>query len=229
MAVAVCAIVLLPFLSLPVRAADRLVVGDFSLGVNSLGVPEGWELKEKAGRAGLKVVEDDGVPAVRFQSTNASFSLQREVKANLGEYPILSWKWKVTQLPAGGDFRRSKTDDQAAQLFVAFNRRQTIVYMWDTTAPQGTIGDANAPPFMSIKVVVMRSAGGETGKWLTEHRNVYDDYRKFFGPTDKPPVVTGIRLQINSQHTKTRAESCFADVMFTKQMQAAIAPEDLGR
>jgi hypothetical protein len=196
------------------HAGERLVVGDFAAGTNSDGVPTGWQLKEKAGRAFVSIVNVDSLKAVQLRSTNTSFSLQRQVNADLKKLPILRWKWKVTKLPEGGDFRHSKTDDQAAQLFVAFNKRQMIVYIWDTTAPKDLVGDALAPPFMSIKVVVVRSAKEDAGKWLTESRNVYEDYRKFYGDTSRPPVVSGVRLQINTQHTKSSAESSFADLAF---------------
>jgi hypothetical protein len=43
---------------------------------------------------------------------------------------------------------------------------------------------------------------------------VYDDYKKLFG--EEPRAVEGVRLQINSQHTETSAESNFADVVFEK-------------
>lgn len=195
-------------------AGERLVVGDFSTGTTAEGLPNGWQLKERSGRADLSVVSDDGVRAVQLRSTNTSFSLQRSITAELKKFPILSWKWKVTKLPEGGDFRKSKTDDQAAQLFVAFNKRQMIVYLWDSTAPKGLTGDAAAPPFMSIKVVVLRSSKSDAGKWVTESRNVYEDYKKLYGDNGSPPVVAGVRLQINTQHTKSSAESYFADLAF---------------
>ena len=91
------------------------------------------------------------------------------------------------------------------------------MYIWDTTAPQGLIQDAPAPFFMSIKAVVVRSGSAELGKWITESRNVYEDYKKLFGNSGKPPVVSGMRLQINSQHTKTSAESYFSELVFQKQ------------
>jgi hypothetical protein len=75
--------------------------------------------------------------------------------------------------------------------------------------------DAPAPPFMTIKAVVMRSGTADLGTWINETRNVYDDYRKLFG--EEPPAVRGVRLQINSQHTETSAESYFADVEFKTQ------------
>jgi hypothetical protein len=202
--------------STPVWAADQVVIGDFSSAVDGSGKLTGWQVKEKSGKADFAVVKDDGIHAVRLRSSNTSFSLQKEVHVDLKQYPILTWKWKVTKLPNGGDFRKSSTDDQAAQLFLAFSKIRAIVYIWDTTAPQGTMADAAAPFFMSIKAVVIRSGKTETGSWITETRNVYDDYRKLFGgePGDD---VGGVRIQINSQHTGTSAESYFANIAFKKQ------------
>jgi hypothetical protein len=196
-------------------ADDRLVIADFSAGVDAAGVPKGWQVKEKSGKADLKVVKDGDVHAVLFRSADTSFSLQKEVKVNIKQYPVLSWKWKAVKQPTGGDFRRSKTDDQAAQLFLGFTKTRAIVYIWDTTAPQGLMESTSPVPFMTVKVVVVRSGPAELGKWITETRNVYEDYKKFYG--DEPPTVSGVRLQINSQHTGTSAESLFADVEFRKK------------
>ena len=195
---------------------DRNCIGDFSAGVGERGIPKGWQLKERLGEAQFSLDKVDGLDALALRSTNTSFSFQREVKADLSAYPLLSWKWKVTKLPEGGDFRSRRTDDQAAQLFVAFSRTRFIVYLWDTSAPKNLVADAFAPPFMSIKVVVLRSGPNDTGKWITETRNVFEDYKRLYGTFDKPPVVSGMRIQINTQHTRTSAESYFADLTFKK-------------
>ena len=198
-----------------VLAEDSLTVADFSSAAAGGGVPPGWELKEKSGKADFAVVKDGDVSAVRFRSSNTSFSLQKELKVDLKQFPVLAWKWKVAKLPTGGDFRKSKTDDQAAQLFVAFTKTKSIVYIWDTNAPQGLMEDTTPVPFMHVKVVVVRSGPADMGKWISESRNVYEDYKKLFG--EEPPAVSGMRLQINSQHTGTSAESYFATVAFKKQ------------
>jgi hypothetical protein len=209
--------VLAAFVPALVQADDRLSVGDFSLGADERGVPRGWQLSEKAGHAAFSLTREGQVPALCMQSTNTSFSFQRKVNADLNQFPVLSWKWKVTHLPKGGDFRKSSTDDQAAQLFVAFGRTRSIVYLWDSTAPEGLMADAISPPFMSVKVVVVRSGPANLGRWITESRNVYEDYKKLFGTTDNPPMVSGMRMQINTQHTRTSGECAFADLTFAKK------------
>lgn len=196
-------------------AGDSVVIADFSSGVDAKGVPKGWQIKEKSGKADFAVEKEGDMPVFKLKSANTSFSLQKEVNVDLKQYPVLTWKWKVTALPAGGHFKKSKTDDEAAQLFLAFSKTKAIVYIWDTTAPKGTLDDAPSPPFMTIKAVVVESGKAETGKWITESRNVYEDYKKLFGK--EPPPVAAVRLQINSQHTGTSAESYFTDVVFKKQ------------
>ena len=206
---------LLTLFLVPAWSTTNVVIGDFTNGADQKGVPVGWQLNEKSGRADLAVVEENGVSALRLTSNDSSFSIQKTVDVDVSRYPLMSWRWKVTRLPEGGDFRKSKTDDQAAQLFLAFSRTRAIVYIWDTTAPQGLSENAASPPFMNIKAVVVQSGESQTGRWLTETRNVYNDYKKLFG--HEPPPVGGIRIQINSQHTSSAAESYFADVVFRSQ------------
>ena len=132
----------------------------------------------------------------------------------------MEWQWKVTELPKGGDFRKSATDDQAAQLYVVFFwgvfKKQAIAYIWDSTAPVGTTAKVSPPiPFVTIHAVVVRSGDKKLGKWVTETRNVVEDYKKLFG--SKVKEVQAIRIQINSQHTKSEAESYWRFVRFKAQ------------
>jgi hypothetical protein len=163
-----CALILVLHASVSVWADDRVVVADFSLGADVRGVPEAWQLAENSGQASFSLAKVDGLNALLLRSADTSFSIQRRVKIDLERYPILTWKWKVTRLPTGGDFRKAKTDDQAAQLFLALSRTKAIVYVWETTAPQGLIAEASAPPLMRVKVVVVRSGPLQTGRWITE-------------------------------------------------------------
>jgi Protein of unknown function (DUF3047) len=195
-------------------ASERIIVADFACDLGNGGHPSGWQLHEKTGKADYKVVQDSGIPALRLRSEDTSFALQKAVDINPSLYPVLSWKWKVTKLPDGGDFRKSNADDQAAQIFLAFSNRKTIAYIWDTTAPAGAVENASAVPFVSVKAIVVRSGSGDAGRWITETRNVWDDYKALYG--DDPPVLAGIRIQINSQHTATSGESYFADLAFER-------------
>jgi hypothetical protein len=67
-------------------------------------------------------------------------------------------------------------------------------------------------PFLDLHAVVVRSGEAHAGKWITERRDVVADYRRLFGR--EPDRIRGIRIQINSQHTKSQAEAYWRSVKF---------------
>jgi hypothetical protein len=154
---------------------------------------------------------------LHFRSRGSSFGLERGVDVNLAEYPYLSWRWKVSKLPPEGDFRHARTDDQAAQVLVAFEDRRILTYLWDSNAPQGAMENASAIPLVHIVAVVCRSGAAEIDQWESEVRNVAADYRRAYGRSPVPRVKA-IRLQINAQHTGAAAESYFGDVAFRNSL-----------
>ena len=186
---------------------------------NSRGgkLPDGWMVKVNHGVPDIATGSDDEAAFVRLRSRKASFALERSVDVDLDQYPYLAWRWKVSELPRGGDFRRSATDDQAAQVLVAFQDRRVLTYIWDTTAPKGAMQSASSIPLVHIFAFVCRSGPEELNRWLSEARNIVEDYGRAYGR--RPPRVKGVRLQINSQHTGTTAESNFAEVVFRSTAQ----------
>ncbi len=172
----------------------------------------GWQIKTNHGRPAISTCTDDDTACVHLNSVNSSFGLERAVDINPSEMPYLSWRWKVSRLPAGGDFRRAASDDQAAQVLVVFADRRVIAYIWDTTAPKGTMASASSIPLLRVFAVVCESGPVDLNRWMTESRNVAADYgRAYLKPA---PHVKGIRLQVNSQHTGSSAESYFGEVAF---------------
>jgi len=175
-------------------------------------LPEGWQLKVNHGAPDLTVIGERAERVLRFKSRKSSFALERGVDVDVTQYPLLAWRWKVSELPAGGDFRRPATDDQAAQVLVAFADRRVLTYIWDSSAPKGSWQSASSVPLLHIFALVCRSGREELNQWLPETHNLAQDYQKAF---ERPPArVKGIRLQINTQHTGTSAESYFGDISF---------------
>jgi hypothetical protein len=177
-------------------------------------LPSDWQIKVNRGRPEISVCRDgEGrEPCLHLKSVKASFALERGVDVSPGDTPYLTWSWKVTRLPNGGDFRRASTDDQAAQVLVAFADRRVITYLWDSTAPKGAMQNSSAIPLLRIYAVVCQSGTAQANRWIAENHNVAADYQRAYGKT--APHVKGLRLQINSQHTGTVAESYFGEVAF---------------
>lgn len=181
------------------------------------GLPDGWRIRVTRGTPDVSVVRDLPGTVLRFKSRSSSFGVERAVDVDPAQYPFLTWKWKVSELPRDGDFRHARTDDQAAQILLAFEDRRILCYLWDSTAPKNTMQSASAIPLLHIFAVVCRSGAAEANQWLSEGRNLADDYRRAFGDR-AVPHIRGIRLQINTQHTGASAESYFGDVTFRNSL-----------
>ncbi len=179
--------------------------------------PPDWQIKVVHGKPDVSVCQEEDGSCLHLKSEKSSFGLEHGVDVNPQQTRFLTWRWKVTQLPAGGDFRHATRDDQAAQVLVAFADRHVLSYIWDTTAPKGTAESASSIPLVHIFAVVCESGPAEANRWISETRDIAADYQRAYG---RPaPQVKGVRLQINSQHTGTIAESYFGEVAFRSSVQ----------
>ncbi len=180
-------------------------------------LPSNWQMKVNHGKPDVSVCPDANGTCLRLKSVNSSFGLERNVDVDPADMPYLTWRWKVAQLPQGGDFRRASTDDQAAQVLVAFADRRVLSYIWDTTAPKGTSQNAGFIPLVRVFAIVCESGGAGLNQWMSETHDMAADYQRAYGKA--APHVKGLRIQINSQHTGTSAESYFGEVAFRSSPQ----------
>jgi Protein of unknown function (DUF3047) len=203
-------------------AAAQVVVEDWSAqAVGSKGIPAGWRGQNWGSpKYDFTIVTNDGHKALQMRSANEGSTISKEVKGNvnLKETPILEWSWKVTTLPKDGNSCRKATDDQAGQVFVVWPRfpeavrSQIIGYVWDTTQPVGTV--CKSEKTGTVTYIVVRSGPAELGKWLTERRNVADDYKRVFGGEPDPP--SAVSIAIDSNDTNSTAESFMGALLFRR-------------
>jgi hypothetical protein len=203
-------------------AADTVVIESWDKQPqNQQGIPDGWQ-KQNWGspKYDFTIVSEGGERAIRLRSNNDSSTITKEFKVDVRQYPILQWRWKVVTLPKGGDARHKETDDEAAQLYVTFPRfpsavRSRIIgYIWDTAAPAGSIFPSQKVG--NVNFVVVRSGEGELNKWLTETRNVLEDFTRIYGEAPKEDVGA-VSISINSQNTGTSAEAFFDGISFKRK------------
>ena len=226
---AYCLIFLLIFpLAAPAEINQTVIAVGFSGSDTQKGVPSGWELDRKTGTATLRLIKDGESYCLNMVSDQSSFGIKKAVKLNIREYLYLNWTWKVSKLPPGGDVRKSETDDQAAQIYLAFPAKgfpaklntPVIGYIWDNEAPKEWTGRSPQLGGGKMRYVVVRNKIDKLGRWYAEKRNIYHDYQKLFrdlqGGEPTGPMQ-GISLYINSQHTRSAAECYIGDIFFSHQ------------
>lgn len=165
------------------------------------------------------------------KSTQAASGLVHRIKFNAQKYPMISWKWRVLTFPdkqkvlPKGETGSGKTegtrekgwiekDDYAARVYVIFYNWnfmniKSLEYVWDESLPKGTI--LTSPFFRNIKILVAESGKDHPGEWVSEERNVYNDYTKAFG-RHPSASVGAIALMTNSDNTRSTAEAEYKDI-----------------
>ena len=208
------AVVARPSLPAPAVVESETVRIDFAGELDEHGVPAPWIRKKKTGEYGYRVerAENRSIgTAVHFVADRSSFSLNRKVRIDPEVHDSVTWFWRAEELPPGGDLR-TKRNDQAVQVLLFFQGGKTLSYVWDTTAPVGTSSDESVPLLARVKVLVLRSGTEGLGEWQVETRNFAADFRRLHG---RPPgQLRAIRVQSNSQHTKSVAKGAFGPLLF---------------
>jgi hypothetical protein len=216
------ALALVLSLAATVPAADQVLVEDWSTqAAGGAGIPAGWQRQNWGSpKYDFTIVAEDGRKALRMRSANEGSTISKDVKGkvNLAETPLLEWSWKVTTLPKGANSCRKASDDQAAQVFVVWPRfpeavRSRIIgYVWDTTAPAGTI--CKSEKTGTVTYVVVRSGTADLGKWFTERRNVAEDFRRIYG--EEPEAPAAVSVAIDSNDTSSTSESSIGALLFRR-------------
>lgn len=51
-------------------------------------------------------------------------------------------------------------------------------------------------------------------QWVSEERNIYEDYKKAFG--QEPPMISGVAIMTDTDNTGESAVAYYGDIIFKK-------------
>lgn len=133
----------------------------------------------------------DGRPGIRAVGRSSASGLYRRVQFAPAECPWIEWTWRVDRLQAGADIRIMEADDVAASIFLLFgdpgpfhDEVPTLRYAW--TNGRVAAGEILDNPYYpgTVRVIVLRSGDSPLGEWVSERRNLVEDFTRAFG---RPP------------------------------------------
>lgn len=166
--------------------------------------------------------EENGNKYLYYNHTDArhlNLPLKERDNINIYKTPILSWRWKVDQIPEGADETSKDTNDAAASIYVVFDMGRvalfkrvpkSIRYTWSSTLKKGS---DHSIFFGNQKIVVLESGEEKVGKgWIKVKRNIVDDYRRLFGD-DPPGTPLAILILSDGDSTHQPAIASYDDLM----------------
>ena len=157
---------------------------------------------------------------LQAETTGRATNAGREAKVNLRLYNLFRWRWRVHQLPEGGNEEVEDKNDSGAAVRLVFKGwpvPKTLKYVWSATLPAGT--ETVSPASDKTKVIVLESGTDRLGQWVWEEVNAYEDYKRLFG--GEPRLAFAVIT--DSDNTKSPVRADYDDVVFL------IAPEDTSK
>lgn len=145
-----------------------------------------WERHSFTGETRYRLTEIDGQAAVHALCTEASASgLFYEQDIDLERTPIIEWRWRVERTFSGIDEQSRAGDDYPARLYAVDRhnvmrwRTRAINYVWASEMSQGA--QWNNAYQSRAAMMAMRSGADEDTGWVTERRNLREDFRDIHG------------------------------------------------
>jgi hypothetical protein len=134
----------------------------------------------------------------------------------------LSWRWRATTLPAGGDECTKGKGDSAAVVYVTWKRGlrwYTLKYVWSSTGVKGSICARKRNPFVAQDTVILRS-GGPLNVWQQERIDLRAAFRKHFedgDPDADVPNFGGVGIMTDGDQTHSRSAADFGSFVVTTE------------
>jgi len=229
-------------LAVPLQASDTLIrVGAFSTLNPGDPLPAPWEplkFRKIERHTRYRLVADGDQTVLAAQSRQSASGLIRRVSIDLRTTPYFNWRWKVTRVYSQGDATRKDGDDYPAIIYITFAYDPERVgflerakfeaarlvygetppmavlnYIWANRVPRGSFVP-NAYTSRAIMIAI-QSGPALAGRWITEKRNVYADYKKAFGR--EPTAITGVAIMTDTDNTGESGQAWYGDIFFSAE------------
>jgi hypothetical protein len=218
-----------------------LAVGHFSAEKVHDVLPSHWEpfyFKGIERHTDYRLVEEDGQVVVKATSNASASGLTRKIAIDPKEYPVVQWRWKVANVLKRADIYQKEGDDYPARITIVFEYDSsklsasqrvkyevarllygeypplaTLNYVWCSKAPVGVVVPN---PYTERSIMIVLESGQEKlGTWVSEERDVYEDYRKAF--KDEPPMISGVAIMTDTDNTGESATAYYGDILLDKE------------
>ncbi len=175
-----------------------------------------------------------GGTCLKAESRAATGMLISKVKFDVKEYPLMKWRWMVSNVYAKGDNRDRLYDNSPMRVSVLFEYdpekagvfekikydlakkkygeyppRYALNYIWASKERDaGQLFDS--PLTHKLKVIALEGGAEKAGNWISEEVNIREDFKRAFG--FEPPPTAAISIMNDSDKTKEESVSYLSSI-----------------
>jgi hypothetical protein len=215
---------------------EKVPVGDFSTMTPGGGIAD-WEsmtFKKIEAHTHYALVSDHGRTVLKADSRASASGLVRKVSLRPGDYPWITWSWKVSNILEKGDVREKSGDDYAARIYITFaedpatlsffkrTKMAAIKLLYGETPPsaalayvwgnRAAVGSIHPNPYTDrVQMIVIESGPAHVNQWRSARRNMVEDFHTAFGTA--PPPLSAIAVMTDTDNTGEAAMAWYGDII----------------
>lgn len=167
-----------------------------------------------------------GKGIIKAESVGSRASLYKEVREKEKNLPVLTWRWKISNVVRSAVETKKDRFDAAARVMVVFGSERgskvmegreplglRIEYIWASHLPGGHLFDYPGEKY--CKVFVLETGERKAGEWVFEKRNLLEDYKKAFGTESRGVLAIGI--QTDTDHSNEMVTAYYSEPILKKK------------
>ena len=209
-------IILLLMVALSVQAeiGKRMAVGTFTQDEMSY-----WEERSFKGNTSYQLIGKAAPMTLQAMCKNTASALYRKISVDLTKTPVLHWTWRVDGAHPGLNDTTKAGDDYAARIYVVYApnsllpwRVKAVNYVWANSQPVGASWP-NAFTDQAIMVAARSGPPEKLGQWMSEVRNLREDFKKFFGVDITS--INGVAVMTDCDNSGLPSSGYYKDIWFS--------------
>jgi hypothetical protein len=196
---------------------------------------DGWHAVPLPGKQQTRYskVEKGGRSAVKAEADRSASMWRLKLSLPAEAIDRVTFSWWVSALPDAASVADARREDAAARVLFAFDgdtsrlpaRTQalfdlaealsgerppyaTLMYVWDATAPVGSV--IVNPRTDRVRKIVVDSGTAALGRWREHQRDLRADFRLAFG--EEPGALVSVAKMTDSDNTQGRAIAWYGAV-----------------
>ncbi|MBC7940412.1 MAG: DUF3047 domain-containing protein [Chitinophagaceae bacterium] len=197
--------------------------------------PHAWHPVALPGKASTHYTpaHKDGRAAIAAVSVRSASMWRRQMSVPTGDLGDVSFSWWVPHLMPDASVADVEREDASARVLFAFggdlgrltarNRMlfdlaealtgekppfATLMYVWDASAPVGSV--IVNPRSDRIRKIVVDSGPQQLGRWREHRRDLTADFRRAFG--EAPGTLRSVAMMTDSDNTRSSAQAWYGPV-----------------
>jgi len=175
-----------------------------------------WKEESFVGNTSYQLLDYQGASVLQATTRETASLLYKEETIDLTQRPWLEWSWKTESVYKDIDEKSKSGDDFPARLYVTVQtgflpwESLTINYVWASGQPVHS--HWHSPYTNKSIMVAVQSGERNVGLWVTQRRNVVDDFKRLFDIDAER--ISGYAVMVDGDNSAQTSTAYFGNIQF---------------